>query len=105
MKPTFIGHGFSSVGMAAMASCATPRIGQARGRVLPHDADQFSKWATGDSVSYTCKGGVVFFGGIGVGMGSLGAAKISQGSYQTSVQKFDDKNVLVRITKLHLDSL
>jgi hypothetical protein len=38
-------------------------------------------------------------------MGSVGVAKISQGTYQTLVQKMDETNVLVRITKLHVDTL
>jgi hypothetical protein len=74
-------------------------------RSIPMDPKTFAKWVTGDSVSFTSKGGIIFFGSAGIGPVGASVAKISQGQYQTYVQKMDEKFVLVKLTKLHLNSL
>jgi len=74
-------------------------------RAIPMDPKTFTGWSSGDSVSFTSKGGIIFFGSAGIGPVGASVAKISQGSYETYVQKMDEKFVLVRLTKLKLESL
>ncbi len=71
----------------------------------PLDVTKIYKWQVGDSVTYKSKGGVIYVGGLGLGLAGLNAAKVAQGTWETHVEKIDTNRVYVKLTNSELDSL
>ncbi len=71
-----------------------PRVSRA-----PDKADELSKWAVGDSVTHTAEGGLLYFGGLNYGFGSIAAIRFAKGEWTVYVQKTTETTAYVKITK------
>ena len=74
-------------------------------RTIPMEADALKSWYPGDAVSYTSRGGLLFYVGTGVPLPAVGATALAMGTFQTYVEKMDNQFVYVKITEGDVQSL
>lgn len=72
---------------------------------VPTAAQDVLAWRTGDRLTYSASGGVLFMAGIGYYALTVGTTYLAQGSWEYQVEKTSDDEAYVKVTKSKLNSL
>ena len=72
---------------------------------VPKFATDLNVWDSGDSITYTGHGGLVFSGGVTAGPVGIGIAKLGMGIWETYIEKVGSDKVYVKMTRGKLNSL
>ncbi|HEY8269383.1 MAG TPA: hypothetical protein VIG33_00725 [Pseudobdellovibrionaceae bacterium] len=77
---------------------AEARHGKGYLKVPGHASDLIS-WSQGDSITYICRGGLLFGATIGYSLVDAGAALVAQGTWETYIEKIEENKIYLKITK------
>ena len=75
-------------------------VNQLNSMLIPQNKNELDSWSTGDRMSYSARGGVMFGAGVGYTIfAAVMGTYMAEGSWNVSVSKADDTTVYIEVKK------